>query len=122
MKALVIDDSRVARMIAGGMLKGMGYEVHEAANGADGLAVLEGPETFDLVLVDWNMPVMSGIEFVAAARADARWVDLPIMMVTSEADLSFMIEAIEAGATEYIMKPFTEEVLVDKLHIVGLPV
>ena len=120
MRALIVDDSKAMRMILKKTLTQCGFdEIDEAANGLEALAVLEDIEWADVVLVDWNMPEMSGIEFVEAVRARARYDDVPIVMVTTETEVTQMIRALDAGANEYIMKPFTAEVLREKLDLIG---
>lgn len=120
MHALVIDDSRALRRILGDMLKQLGFTVAEAGHGREGLAVLQASAPPDVVLIDWNMPEMNGLEFVQAVRADARWAGLPLMMVTTETELSQMATALDAGANEYVMKPFNKDVIADKLAILGV--
>lgn len=120
MRALVIDDSRAIRSIVGKTVRELGFEVLEAANGREGLTQLSGGGKVDLVLVDWNMPEMDGFEFLVAARANVTWRDVPIIMVTTETEMSQMQRALDAGASEYIMKPFTREILREKLQLVGL--
>lgn len=120
MRALVIDDSPTLRHLVGDMLRQLGFTVAEAGNGREGLDRLEHAERPDVVLVDWNMPEMNGLEFVRAVRADERLADVPLMMVTSEADLEHVAAALEAGANEYVMKPFSRECIADKLAILGV--
>jgi len=121
MKVLVIDDSRAMRRILSRFLGELGFEITEAANGKEGLAALTASTGFDVILVDWNMPVMNGVEFIRAAREDRRFDSMPIMMVTSESELDRVAEALESGANEYVMKPFTSEMISEKLAILGLP-
>ena len=120
MKALVVDDSKAIRMILGRTLKEMGYQVREAANGKDAVEVMafEG-DSVSLVLADWNMPEMNGLELLKYLRQRPEYTSLPIVMVTTEAELEHMTAALEAGANEYVMKPFTKEILLDKLHLIG---
>jgi len=120
MRALVIDDSRAIRMIVGRSLKGHGFEVVEACHGRDAMARLEAGEQFDLAMVDWNMPEMNGYEFVQAVRANPAYNDLCLVMVTTEAEMSQVIKALEQGANEYIFKPFSKESIAEKLQILGL--
>ena len=120
MRAIVIDDSRTMRLILGRMLKEVGFQISEAGHGREGMERLEAEAKPDLVLVDWNMPEMNGIEFVRAVRADRRWDDVKLMMVTTETEMSQMQAALEAGANEYVMKPFTKEIILEKLNILGL--
>ncbi|MCC7010696.1 MAG: response regulator [Acidobacteria bacterium] len=120
MTALVVDDSRAMRLILGRMLTELGFGVTEAVHGKDALARLQ-PST-DLVLVDWNMPEMNGLEFIQALRRDHRYAATKVMMVTTETEMTQVSTALEAGAQEYVMKPFTREVIADKLRVMGLPV
>lgn len=119
--ALVIDDSRAIRMILGRTLNRFGYEVCSAANGRDALDMICA-QSLDLavILVDWNMPEMNGLEFVKAIRADPKYRKVPLMMVTTETEMEQMSRALEAGADEYVMKPFTDEVIGDKLRLLGV--
>jgi two-component system, chemotaxis family, chemotaxis protein CheY len=119
-KALVVDDSRTLRIMMGRLLKEAGYEVNEAGNGAEAWTVLDAaPGQYELALVDWNMPVMNGIDLVRKVRADRRFGSMRIVMVTTETELSQMSAAIDAGADEYVTKPFTKEMLMDKLRMVA---
>ncbi len=120
MKALVIDDSRTARMIIGRILRECGFDIMEAGNGAEALARLDEQGPADLALVDWNMPEMTGIEFVRAVRGDTRHDAMKLMMVTTEAEISQVQTALDAGANEYAMKPFTKEVIQEKLALLGI--
>jgi two-component system chemotaxis response regulator CheY len=119
-KALVVDDSRAVRIIIGRTLKELGYEVGEAGNGLQALDVLAAePESFSLVLADWNMPEMNGFELLTSLRQKPEFSSLVIVMVTTETEIGQMSAALEAGANEYIMKPFTRDVLVEKLELLG---
>ena len=120
MHALLIDDSRAIRSIIRKILAEMGFEVSEACHGLEALERLEEVDKTDLVLVDWNMPVMNGIDFVRAVRADRAYDDMPVMMVTTESGMEQMVEALEAGADEYVMKPFTKDVLQEKIGLLGV--
>jgi len=118
--AIVVDDSRAIRMILSRTLRELGFQVREAGNGIDALAVLgDGPRA-DLVMADWNMPVMDGLELLRKIRASPAFATVPVVMVTTEAEIDQMTTALQAGATEYIMKPFTKEILADKLRLAGL--
>jgi two-component system, chemotaxis family, chemotaxis protein CheY len=120
-KAMVVDDSKVIRMILSRNLNKLGYEVCTAANGAEALALLcEQSPKLSFFLVDWNMPQLTGIEFVAKVRRMPSYADVPIMMVTTETEIEQMVRALEAGANEYLMKPFTEEMVTDKLRMMGV--
>ena len=119
-KALVVDDSRTVRMILARTLREVGYEIGEAGDGKEALAALDKePGQYRLVLVDWNMPVMNGIELLRELRARPQYDSLLIVMVTTETELGHMAEALDAGANEYVMKPFTKEILISKLEMVG---
>jgi two-component system chemotaxis response regulator CheY len=119
--AMVIDDSKAMRMILARSLVRFGYEVRGAANGKEALEYLEehAPE-LALLLVDWNMPEMDGLEFIKRLRAIPRYASAPLMMVTTETDVGQMVRALEAGANEYVMKPFTDEIIADKLKLMGV--
>jgi len=119
-RALVVDDSRSMRAILHRTLEQCGFEVVVASNGRDAverLALMRIPE---LALVDWNMPEMTGIEFITAIRSDHNYNSMRIVMVTTETELEQVQRALAAGANEYIMKPFTKEVLIEKLTMLGL--
>ena len=120
-KAMIIDDSRAMRRILGETVRELGFEVSEASNGRDALAKLDnmGPPV-RLMLVDWNMPEMNGLEFVTQLRQDERFQGSLIVMVTTETAIDQMLNALEAGANEYVMKPFTKEVIQDKLRLLEL--
>jgi two-component system chemotaxis response regulator CheY len=120
-KALVVDDSRAIRMILGRTLKELGFEVLEAGNGREALAVMEVEKSsVTLVLADWNMPEMNGLELLKRLRQDPELSSLVIIMVTTETEVDQMVVALEAGANEYVMKPFTKNILVEKLQLVGV--
>ncbi len=124
MRALVIDDSRTTRMILRGMLTRLGFEVSEAPNGEEALARLReiaGTAPI-LVTVDWNMPVMDGYDFVRAVRADHEFDKVPLIMVTAHSDPDSVVRALEAGANEYIMKPFDGDMVREKLELLGISV
>jgi two-component system, chemotaxis family, chemotaxis protein CheY len=120
-KAMIVDDSRAMRMILRRALGELGYAACEAGDGQEALALLaqEGAHV-SLMLVDWNMPVMCGLDLVKAVRADSRFSALPLVMVTTETEIDHISQAIDAGANEYVMKPFTKEVLEDKLRSMNL--
>lgn len=118
MRVIVIDDSRAMRMVIRKTLSGMGHDVIEAANGQEGLDRLREQGPFEMALVDWNMPVMNGYEFVQAVRADHGRDAMKLVMVTTEVETGQVCKALEAGANEYVMKPFTPEILREKLEMV----
>lgn len=120
MKALIVDDSRTIRLTLGRMLREMGYETREAGNGRDALDALQASRDFDLLLVDWNMPVMDGYELLCALKEDGTFRDLRILMVTTETELTAVARALEAGASEYLMKPFSRVAVEEKLALLGL--
>lgn len=120
MRAMVIDDSKAIRLILGQILKEIGFEVCSASNGLEALQQLEKIGKVDLALVDWNMPEMNGFEFVCAVRKDSRYNDVRLMMVTTETEMSQVVKALEAGANEYVMKPFTKEIIKEKINLMGI--
>jgi len=117
-KAMVVDDSKAMRMILRKTLSELGFTVCDAANGQDALNLL-GTETMlpTIMLVDWNMPVMTGLELVKALRADNRYTNVALIMVTTETEIHQMSLALEAGANEYVMKPFTRDTIAEKLQM-----
>jgi two-component system chemotaxis response regulator CheY len=120
-KALVVDDSRAVRMILARTLKELGYEVCEAANGKEALDILETEKNaVTLVLADWNMPEINGLDLLKRLRGTPALSSLVVVMVTTETELDQMTAALEAGANEYVMKPFTKDILVEKLQLVGI--
>ncbi len=119
-RALVVDDSRTIRSILGKKLSQLGFKVSEAENGKVALDVLRATPLISLALVDWNMPVMNGLEFVESVRADTKYDNMTIVMVTTETETSQMLKALDAGANDYIMKPFTDEIIVERLMLLGI--
>jgi len=120
MKALVVDDSRAMRMILTKTLKEAGFsDVAEAAHGKAGYEYLVSHPETQLALVDWNMPEMTGIEMVEAVRKEQALASVRLMMVTTETEMAHMQRALDAGANEYVMKPFTRDVITDKLKLLG---
>ncbi len=123
MRALVVDDSKAIRSVLSNYLGDLGFEdVSEAADGREALERMKDPSGFDLVLVDWNMPEMDGLEFVETIRRDLEHRALPLMMVTTETEVERVDDALTAGADEYLMKPFTRDILRDKLRLLGIEV
>ena len=115
MKFLVVDDFSTMRRIVRNLLKELGFaNVQEAEDGVDALNKLRG-EDFDFVVSDWNMPNMTGIELLRAIRSDAKLKHLPVLIVTAEAKRENIIEAAQAGASGYVVKPFTAGTLDKKL-------
>ncbi len=122
-KALIVDDSRAVRMILAKTMKDLGYEVREAGNGREALEVMETEQrSVSLVLADWNMPEMNGFELLQRLRGNPELANLVVLMVTTETEVEQMAAALEAGANEYVMKPFSRDILVDKLRLAGIPV
>jgi two-component system chemotaxis response regulator CheY len=120
-KALVVDDSKAVRMILAKTIRGLGFDVREAANGVEALKLIETDKTdLKLVLSDWNMPEMDGLELLKRLRKDPELFSLIVIMVTTETEMAQMAVAMEAGANEYVMKPFTKEILIEKLELVGI--
>lgn len=118
---LIVDDSSTMRSIARRMLRQFGYECVEAADGAAALEVIRATGA-DLVLLDWEMPVMDGLETLKAMRAQSWGRSPKVVMCTSLKDMDRMVAAINAGADEYVMKPYDSDILAGKLSAVGLPV
>ena len=108
------------RRIVAGILEGLGYEVQPAGHGREGLDVLDSGWVPDLVTVDWNMPVMDGLQFVSAVRSNPALRSMTLMMVTSESEHTQIVRARAAGAHEYVIKPFTADAIRDKLALLGL--
>jgi two-component system chemotaxis response regulator CheY len=119
-RALVVEDSRSTRAIIARFLSELGFEVFEAGDGREALRWIDESPAPDVVLVDWNMPGMDGCEFIRAARKRPALARTPMMMVTTEVELDRVTLALEAGADEYLMKPFDQQLLYDKLVILGL--
>jgi two-component system chemotaxis response regulator CheY len=120
-KALIVDDSKTIRMILGRILRELGYEVCEAVNGKDALKVIESEKAaVSLVLADWNMPEMNGLDLVKQLRQNPELASVKVIMVTTETEVDHIVSALEAGANEYVMKPFTKDILKEKLELVGI--
>lgn len=116
MKILVVDDFSTMRRIVKNILKQIGYEnVEEAENGAVAYEKVKDGD-FNFVVTDWNMPTMDGLEFLKKIRNDSSIKDLPVLMVTAEAEKAQVMTAIQAGVNNYIVKPFTAEVLKEKME------
>lgn len=121
MHALIIDDSKAIRLILRRMLSEVGFETSEAGDGQEALDLVDGGLRPDLILVDWNMPVLSGLELIEQVRQAPRSSTAKIVMVTTETELPQVVRALSAGADEYVMKPFTAEAILDKLRLLGFP-
>lgn len=114
MKILSVDDSAIIRRIIRGMVDVLGYEFLEASNGQEALDIL-GKEKIDLVLLDWNMPVLDGYSTLVSMRENPDLRKIPVIMVTTEAEKTNVIRAIQAGAQHYFTKPFTQEDLMTRI-------
>jgi len=119
MRALIVDDSRFVRGYLRGLLEEKGIECEEAGDGQAGIDQMNAGLSFDLALIDWNMPVMNGLEMLKQMRTEG-FSDVKVMMVTTEAENDFILRALDAGADEYLMKPFDDEALNEKLAMLGL--
>ncbi len=119
MKLLVVDDSSTMRRIIKNTLARLGYkDILEGADGVEGWSQMDSNPDIDMLITDWNMPEMNGLELVKKVRADARFKDTPIIMVTTEGGKAEVITALKAGVNNYIVKPFTPQVLKEKLGAV----
>ena len=120
MLAMVIDDSRAMRSILRRIVTELGFDCVEAGDGKEALDKMAHGEVPDVALVDWNMPVLDGLEFVSAVRASKEWRHVTLMMVTTEGEHAQIVRALAAGAHEYVIKPFTPDAIHDKLQLLGL--
>ena len=116
---LIVDDSRVVRTVAGRIIQDLSFTVSEAAHGAEALDMCR-KEMPDAILLDWNMPVMNGLDFLRALRREEKGKEPVVVFCTNEIDSEHISEAIRAGANEYIMKPFDAEIVESKFAEVGL--
>lgn len=117
MKILVVDDFPTMRRIVKTLLKQNGFHnTMEADNGIHAFQLIESENDFELVVSDWNMPEMTGLELLKKVRSDARFKHLPFLMVTAEAEKENIIEAVKAGVSNYVVKPFTGQILKEKLE------
>ena len=116
LKVLVVDDMMSMRNIVKRALLSIGYrDIHDASNGEEALEKIKSGG-FGLVLSDWNMPVMSGLELLRTIRADSAFQTLPVLMITAEVKMENIMEAIQAGVSDYLVKPFSEQALQEKLE------
>lgn len=120
MRALIIDDSRAMRSILSRLMTDLHFEVVTASNGLEGLERLREDDGIGLVLVDWNLPEMNGLEFVESVRSDPSCDTIRLIMVTTETEKDRVVAALDAGVDEYVMKPFTSAILSEKLAFLGL--
>lgn len=116
---LLVDDSRVIRMAARRVFEALGFQALEAADGQAALGVIHKHRDVDAILLDWNMPVMNGLDFLKALRAEAGNQPV-VVMCTTENDIKHISEALSAGANEYVMKPFTEDIIREKFQLAGV--
>lgn len=117
LKVLIVDDFPTMRRIVRNLLKQIGItNVIEADNGQNALSVLETHNDIDLIISDWNMPVMTGIDFLKAVRSNPKTKHIPFIMVTAEAKKENILEAVKAGVSNYVVKPFTAETLKEKIQ------
>jgi two-component system chemotaxis response regulator CheY len=115
MKILVVDDFATMRRIVKNVLRQLGFnDIDEADDGVQALAKMKARK-FDFVISDWNMPNMNGLEFLRAIRADEELKNIPFLMVTAEAIKENIVAAVQAGVSNYIVKPFTPEVMKEKI-------
>jgi len=120
---LVLDDSRAMRALLGQILRDLGFDVLEAGDGREGLEILRKHRPtwpIELVLVDWHMPEMDGLAFVRAVRAAPELSGIRLVMVSTETELGQIARVLDAGADEYVMKPFTRDVILEKLALLGI--
>ena len=116
MKILVVDDMSTMRRIVKNILKQLGFNnLEEAENGQEALTKLKA-DTYGFVVSDWNMPVMMGIDMLRAIRADEKLKKIPGLMVTAEAQKENLMEAVQAGVSNYVVKPFTAETMQEKIN------
>jgi two-component system chemotaxis response regulator CheY len=123
MKTLIIDDAKTIRALLSSFAQEMGFETTEAGDGVEGLKTLiqnDPRQPFDIVLVDWEMPRMNGLEFIKAVRCNADFAELKLLMITTLNSPDQVTQALAAGASDYLMKPVTKELLADKLQILGV--
>ncbi|NEQ70991.1 MAG: response regulator [Symploca sp. SIO2D2] len=119
MKSLIVDDSKAMRRLLKAYIQANDIEVVEACDGQDAIEKLEEQSDFNFALVDWDMPRMNGLEFVKAVRSNDAYNDIKLMMVTSHNSMDDISQAIEEGSNDFLMKPFTEEMINEKLRTLG---
>jgi two-component system chemotaxis response regulator CheY len=117
MTALVVDDSSIARIHLRHVLQKLNLDVYEAGDGKQALELLRSGLQADVILLDWSMPGMDGDEVLSALRADRRFDSIRVVMVTTESDVGAVTRALDHGADEYVMKPFTPQIIIDKMRM-----
>jgi two-component system, chemotaxis family, chemotaxis protein CheY len=120
MQALVVDDSAAVRGLLSEHLTQLGFQVEQAGTGFEALAKLQTMPNLAVVLLDWTMPGMDGLEVLRRVRAEGRYAAVPVVMVTTEGELPFVDDAFNAGASEYLMKPFDAQTVLEKLLLLGV--
>jgi two-component system chemotaxis response regulator CheY len=120
MQALVVDDSVAVRGLLSEHLSQLGFQVEQAASGFEALAKVQAMPHLTVVLLDWTMPGMDGLEVLRRIRAEGRYANVPVVMVTTQGELPFVDDAFNAGASEYLMKPFDAQTLLEKLLLLGV--
>jgi len=121
MKALIVDDAKVVRVALGRIMNQLGFESVDAADGQQALDQIAANPDVDVVMLDWNMPVMNGYDFLVSIREMDEHKQQPmVIMVTTEASIPSMMKALAAGADEYVMKPFDIEMIKSKLDLLGV--
>lgn len=120
MRALIVDDLPGIRTYLARVLREHGYDVVEAADGLSALELLAQEAPFDIAIVDWKMPRMDGYRLVRELRADPAYDGLPILVLSGEMDVFKISRVLDAGASEYLMKPFTRQTLLEKLTVLGV--
>jgi len=118
---LIVDDCKFTTKVLSRVMQELGFSVQTALSAEEAVRFLETHEPPSLFLVDWVMPGMSGVEFVSYLREQSATRQIPVVMVTGEKDMARIAEALRTGANEYIMKPFSREVIEEKLRILGIP-
>lgn len=117
LKILVVDDHAPMRKLVRSLLLDLGFQnISEAAGAVDAVTMLKSGQSFDLIISDWNMPTMTGLELLAFMRSDDRTKEIPFLMITAEGERENIIKAAKAGISQYILKPFTVEALQQKLE------
>ena len=116
---LLVDDSRAVRLLGRRIVQPLGFEILEAEDGQKALETVQAHPEIDVVLLDWNMPIMDGLSFLKALRANSGLRQPKVVMCTTENDMARIVEAMQSGANEYVMKPFTEDIIREKLETIG---